>query len=212
MDRFFDSNNPVMRFLARLVDLAILNLITLLYSLPVITAGGALTAMNYVLLHLVRDDETYVIRMFRQSFRENFRQGILEGLLALAVAGITAVDLWAFHGVESKMATMMMIIITILAIFIFVACVYMFALQARYENSIGTTVKNAVSLMLTNLPKTIAMIVIWAIWALILVYLHKAAATVFLFFGLTLPGYLCTMMISRIFEKLESKEDGEEEA
>ena len=98
MEKFFNSENPVMRFLARLVDLVILNVITILYSLPLITAGGALTAMNYVLLHLYREDESYVLRMFRKSFRENFRQGIPEGLLGLAAAAITAVDMLALHG------------------------------------------------------------------------------------------------------------------
>jgi uncharacterized membrane protein YesL len=211
MDKFFDSNNPVMRFLARLVDLAILNMITLLYCLPIVTAGGALTAMNYVLLHLMREDETYVLRMFRKSFRDNFRQGIPEGLLVLAVAGITAVDMWAFHRFESRMATVMMIVITIVAAFMFVTCIYMFALQSRYENRVSTTISNAVMLMLTNLPRSVAMIVIWLIWALILVYLNRAASTVFLIFGLTLPGYLCTMLYSRVFTKLESEESQEPE-
>ncbi len=62
MDKFFDSGNPVMRFLSRLVDLAILNIMTVVYALPLITAGASLTAMNYVLLHLYRRDETYVTR------------------------------------------------------------------------------------------------------------------------------------------------------
>ena len=66
MDKFFDSENPVMRFLSRLVDLAVLNIVTVIYSLPLVTFGGAMAAMNYVLLHLVRGDETYVIRMFRK--------------------------------------------------------------------------------------------------------------------------------------------------
>ena len=109
MDKFFDSDNPVMKFLARLVDLVILNVITILYSIPVVTAGGALTAMNYVLLHLHREEESYVIKMFRKSFRANFKQGIPEGLLALTAAGITAVDLLALHGSESRLATLMMI-------------------------------------------------------------------------------------------------------
>ena len=131
MDKFFDSDNPVMKFLARLVDLVVLNVITILYSIPVVTAGGALTAMNYVLFHLNREDESYVIKMFRKSFRANFKQGIPEGLLALAAAGITAVDLLALHGSESRLATLMMISITIIAVLMFVTCVYMFALQSR---------------------------------------------------------------------------------
>ena len=48
MDKFFDSGNPVMKFLARLVDLAVLNIFTVLYSIPLVTAGGAMAAMNHL--------------------------------------------------------------------------------------------------------------------------------------------------------------------
>lgn len=206
MNKLFDSNNPVMRFLSRLVDLVILNVMTLLYSIPVITAGGAFTAMNYVLFHYVRGDETYTIRMFRKSFRMNFRQGIPEGILVLAVAVITAVDMWALHGSESRTATLLMIVITIIAIILFVTFVYVFALQSRYENKVSGTVLNAVRLAVGNLPRTAGMAVIWLIWILILVYLHNAASLAILTFGLSLPGYLCAMLYSRIFEDLESEE------
>ena len=206
MEKFFNSENPVMRFLARLVDLVILNVITILYSLPLITAGGALTAMNYVLLHLYREDESYVIRMFRKSFRENFRQGIPEGLLVLAAAAITVVDMMALHGSDSRTATLMMIVITVIAVMIFVTSVYMFALQSRYENTVGQTILNAARLAVTYLPRTAGMALIWLIWIMILVFLYKAASLFFLIFGLTLPGYLCTMLYNRVFEDLESEE------
>ncbi|MBQ6440258.1 MAG: DUF624 domain-containing protein [Mogibacterium sp.] len=206
MDKFFDSDNPVMKFLARLVDLVVLNVITILYSIPVVTAGGALTAMNYVLFHLNREDESYVIKMFRKSFRANFKQGIPEGLLALAAAGITAVDLLALHGSESRLATLMMISITIIAVLMFVTCVYMFALQSRYENTVRGTILNAVRLAIGNLPRSAGMAAIWLVWILLLVFLNKAASLFFLIFGLSLPGYLCTMLYDRIFEDLESEQ------
>ena len=206
MDRFFDSENPVMRFLSRLVDLAVLNIVTVVYSIPLVTFGGAMAAMNYVLLHLVRGDETYVIRMFRKSFGDNFRQGVPEGLLVILIAVITAVDMWALHGSESRLLTVMMIIITIAAVFIFVTAVYMFALQSRYENTVKGTIVNAFRLSVGNLPATAAMAAAWTAWAFVLVYLHKAAALAFLLYGFTLPGYICAMMMDRIFEKLENEE------
>ena len=205
MDKFFDSGNPVMKFLARLVDLAVLNIVTVVYSLPLVTAGGAMAAMNYVLLHLVRGDETYVIRMFRKSFKENFRQGIPEGLLVILIAVITATDLWAFHGSGSKAVTMTMIVISIAALLLFVSAVYMFALQARYDNSVKGTIINAFRLSLGNLPRTAGMAVAWTIWALVLVYLHRAAPLVFMLYGFTLPGYLCAMLYDGIFRKLEEE-------
>lgn len=207
MDKFFDAENPVMRFLSRIVDLAMVNILTLLYSIPIITFGGAMAAMNYVLLHLVREDETYIIRMFRKSFKENFRQGILEGLLVLVVAGVTAADMWIVHGSQSKAATFFMIMITVIAVFIFVTCIYMFALQSRYENSVGETMLNAIRLAIGNLPRTIGMIICWLAWVILLIFIGKAAASIaFLLFGFSLPGYLSAMLYDKIFERLESED------
>ena len=194
-----------MRFLSRLVDLAVLNVLTLCTSVLIITAGGAMTAMNNVLLHLVRRDETYVTRMFWTSFRKNFIQGIPEGLIVLATALITFVDIWALHGSESKLATLMMIMITIIAMFLAATFVYMFALQSRYENTVRGTIINAFRLAVGNLPKTAGMIVIWLVWVLILVYLHRAAPAFFMIYGLTLPGYLCAMLYNGVFYNLETE-------
>ena len=205
MEKFFDSENPLMRFLSRLVDLAVLNLLTVCTSVLIITAGGALTAMNNVLLHLVRRDETYVTRMFWTSFKKNFRQGIPEGLLVLAAALITFVDIWALHGSDSKAATLLMIVITVIAMFLAATFVYMFALQARYENTVRGTIANAFRLAIGNLPRTAGMIGIWLIWVLILVYLNRAAPAIFMIYGLTLPGYLCAMLYNGVFYNLETE-------
>ena len=205
MEKFFDSENPVMRFLSRLVDLALLNILTVCTSMLIVTAGGALTAMNNVLLHLVRGDETYVTRMYWTSFKKNFRQGIPEGLLLLAVAAVTAVDMWTLHGSGSRLATMMMIIVTFIAMFLAVTFVYMFVLQARYENTVRGTIINAFRLAIGNLPRTAGMLLIWIVWVLILVYLHNAAPGFFLLCGLTLPGYLCAMLYNGVFNKLETE-------
>lgn len=205
MEKFFDSNNPLMVFLSRLVDLAVLNILTVCTSVLIVTAGGAMTAMNNVLLHLVRGDETYVTRMFWTSFKKNFRQGIPEGLLVLAASVITFVDIWALHGSDSKAATLVMIMITIIAMFLAVTFVYMFALQSRYENTVRGTIANAFRLAIGNLPKTAAMIVIWLVWVLILVYLHRAAPAFFMIYGLTLPGYLCAMLYNGVFNNLETE-------
>ena len=141
----------------------------------------------------------------KDSFRENFRQSIPEGLLVILIGIITAVDMWALHGSESRLMTLMMIIITIVAVFIFVTAVYMFALQSRYENTVKGTIVNAVRLSLGNLPRTAGMALAWIAWVLVLVYLHKAAPLAFLIYGFTLPGYLCAMLYDGIFRDLEKE-------
>ena len=203
MDRFFSLNNPVMKFLTHIVDLAIVNVLTVVHALGIVTAGGALTAMNYVLFHLQRRDETYVAKMFRKSFKDNFRQGMPLGLIAIAVAIVTAADLWGMHALNSKLITMMMIAITVIAGFLFVTFVYMFALQSRYENTVKGTIVNAFKLAVGNLPRTVLMMFIWIIWTGVLIYLHRAALLAFVLYGFSLPGFLCTMLYEPVFAKLE---------
>ena len=57
MKWFFDMDNPVMRTLSMLADIVILNLLTLFCSLPIITAGAAVTALNDACIRLVRMED-----------------------------------------------------------------------------------------------------------------------------------------------------------
>lgn len=86
MGRIFDMDSPVMRFLGRLADLMILNLVTLLCCLPVVTIGASLTAMHYVLLKMVRNEESYIVRSFFKSFKENFKQATVIWLIILLLS------------------------------------------------------------------------------------------------------------------------------
>ena len=210
MDRFFDVNNPVMRFLSTSVDLAIVNLMTVLFAVPIITAGGSLASMNYVLLHLYRRDEGYLRSMFMKSFRQNFRQGIPEGLFDVAIAGIAVADLWMLHSMNSRSATMLMIIITVVTMYLLTVTVYVFALQARYENTVSGTIANAFRLSIAHLPRTLGMMITWILWILTLWYLHRAAPLVFLLYGFTLPGYICVSLYEPILTKLEEENDNQQ--
>ena len=58
MGKLFNIDSPVMRFLGKVADLMILNLVTLLCCIPVVTIGASLTAMHYVLLKMVRNEES----------------------------------------------------------------------------------------------------------------------------------------------------------
>ena len=210
MDRFFDANNPVMQFLSRLVDMAVLNLMTIVCMIPIVTAGAALTAMNNVLIHLVRKDETYVWKMFIASFRQNLKQGIGLGLLFTAIFAFAGLELMMLHSVDAKSATMFMIIITVICLCIVAIGIYTFALLSRFENTAGGTLINAVSLALGHIPRTLGMLAILAAWAGLLWLLHGIFLLVLLY-GLTIPGYLCARIYDPIFRTLEPNEESEAE-
>jgi len=98
-----------------------------------------------------------------------------------------------------------MIIISIIAAFFIVVFVYVFALQSRYENTVKETFLNAFRLAIGNLLRTIVMMVLWVIWIGGMIYFHRFSMLVFVIYGLTLPGYLCTMLYDPVFAKLEKE-------
>ena len=73
-------------------DLLILNLLTLACSLPVFTAGAAVTALNDVTIHIVRQEDTGNVKPFFRSFAGNFKKGTLLWLLLLLAAALLYLD------------------------------------------------------------------------------------------------------------------------
>jgi len=209
MDRFFDNNNPLMQFLTRVVDLAIVNLMTVIVMIPIVTTGPALTAMNNVLIHMIRQDGLSPWKQYRKALKQNMRQGIGLGLIFLGAGAIAAADLFLLHAIDSKASTVLMIIITVIGICAFVIGIYAFALFSRYENSIRGTLINAVRLAMGHIPRSLAMAAIWAVWAVFLWYIHGIALLVYVIYGLSLPAGACALLYDPIFQRMEDEMEEE---
>ena len=86
MSSFFNMDSPIMRFLSRVCDLIILNLLTIVCCIPVFTAGASITALFSVTLKMVKGEESYIVRGFFKGFKENFKQSTIIWLI-IAVLG-----------------------------------------------------------------------------------------------------------------------------
>ena len=188
----------------RVADLLILNLLTLLMCLPVVTAGAALTAMHYVLLKLVRDEEGYIVKSYFRSFKRNFLQAtglwlIFGALWALMISTLSMV----IQGTANYPIWLPSAIL-VTALLLWTVMIYAFALLSRYDNSVFHTLFNAVSLVFGELLRSLEMLVITLVP--IALFLR---ATVFLpflvLFGLSVPGYACAMIYDKIFKRIEAQ-------
>ena len=61
---FFNYDNPVWRFIGKFWDVIMLSVLWMVCSIPVVTIGASTTAMYYVTLKLVRDEDGYTFRYF----------------------------------------------------------------------------------------------------------------------------------------------------
>lgn len=192
---FFDMDNPLMRALNVVADLILLNFLTILGMVPVVTAGASLAARNDVLQHIVRREEGYIARSFFNSYKRNLKQGSIMGLLFMIPAGILLLE-YDFIRAVPALHHPAVYAMLILAGCIVLACgIYSFQLLARFENSVPGTIKNALMLSLGYLPRTIGMLAAYiGFWAVVLsfyIYLFP----VILLFAATLPAYICTLLM-----------------
>lgn len=195
-------DSPVMRVLNRVGDLMILNLIMIICCIPVVTAGAAFTAMHYVLLKIVRGEEGYLIRGFFKSFKANFKQATLIWLLMLAVVAVYVGDSLIFNYSGLEFPKALVIAVVAVGFVLLMIAVYIFPLLARFENSLKNTLKNAMILSFANLPRTILMILCYALPVVIAYFSNYALLFVFMF-GISAPAYGAAFLYSGIFKKLE---------
>ena len=90
---FLSNESRFGRVMTRCAIIVAANLLFILFSFPVVTAGAALAALYHVMFKTLRGDG--VINPFAQfwtGFRTNFRQATVVWLLALALAAFGYFD------------------------------------------------------------------------------------------------------------------------
>lgn len=202
MGKFFDIDSPLMRVLSKMADLMILNILMIILCLPVITIGASLTAMHYVLLKMVRDEDTYLFKSFFKSFKLNFKQATIIWLLMLVMFGVFAGDFIIMKSHNTGFPESFVILLFALMVMAFCVCMYVFPVLARFENTIWKTIKNAFFMMALNLPKTVLMALMYAVPP-VLMYVMPVSFPMILLFGISLPGFVAALLYNKIFKRFE---------
>lgn len=158
--------------------------------------------MHYVLLKIVRGEEGYLIKGFFKSFKQNFRQATTIWLLMLLVILVYVGDSLIFNYSGLTFPKPLVIAVVAVAVLLAMAAVYVFPLQARFENTVKNTLKNAMILAFVNLPKTLLMVGCYVLPLVIAYFSNYALLFVFLF-GISVPAYAAAWIYSGIFKKLE---------
>lgn len=167
MSKLFRMDSPLMRFLTKIADLMVLNILFCVTSIPLITIGASWTALYSVTLKMVREEEGSVSRSYFQSFRQNFRQATLLWLGVLVVLALLVLDIRVLNGMAGGTAPgLLRVGVEILALLGIMVLQYLFPSLARFEASLADTLKNACMMALAHLPKTALMTAaaVGAVW------------------------------------------------
>ena len=159
----FNYDNPIWRFIGKFWDLLIVHILWFVCCIPIVTAGASTTALYYVTLRLVRDDDGYTIRSFFKSFKENFKQATAIWMIFLVIGLILGFDLYFMATVFTTPSMWRTALVTIFLamLVIWTAMItYVFPLQSRFYNTVKKTIFNAFFMSIRHIFHTIGMVVI----------------------------------------------------
>ena len=205
----FNYDNPVWRFIGKLGDLILLNLLWTVCSIPVITIGASTTAVYYVTLKMVRDENDSTVRSFFHSFKDNFKQATA----IWAVGLILAFDIWFFvtgqapvPGIAGNLMTAISGGMAILYLFTYI---YVFPIQARFYNPVKYTIRNAFIMSIRHLFQTVGIVcmdILIVIGAIASLFYMPQIFALFILFGMPLMAFANSYLFVPIFKRYSPKE------
>lgn len=202
--RLFDMDSPLMNGLNKMADLMILNLLTILCCLPVVTVGASLTAMHYMIIKLIRNEESYVVKGFFRSFKQNLRQGTIIWLLQLFVIIVLGFDYYLLFFTGTAYPTIFQIVLFVVSVVVLVISMFVYPILSKFDNTVLRTLKNAMFIGMLQLPKSILMALMFAVPVVIGLIMPEIIPIVLLF-GITVPAYGGAKLYNKFFEKMENQ-------
>lgn len=204
MSKMIDVDSPFVRTVNKITDLLVLNIWTILCSLPIITAGASMAAAHYVALKLRRNEEGYTTREFFKAFKQNFKKATILWLIVLFVAIVLGLDFYIIRTMKLNIPKVIQFVIAVVAALGVCTLMWLFPLQAKFENTISKTIKNAFALSMIQAPKTILMVVLYVV-PYIICFSFFQILPLFFFFGVSAPIYWSAMLYNKMFMRLEEK-------
>lgn len=217
MGNLFNPDNKFFVFMGRVADLTILNLLCIICCLPVITAGASITAMFYVTMKIVRNEDTYIIRGFFHSFKQNLKQGIIIHIIMVLLAIFLFIDVTFTYQMrpEGTLFTVLFYFFLVLAAIYLMVFIYIYPLLAKFYNPVKYTFRNALLMSIRHFPSTLIMaavtiapIVLMATIPVALVW----GTFIFLICGFATLAYLNSRLLVNIFDNYIPKEESEEDS
>ncbi len=205
MNKFFDMEGPVFSTLSRLADLVWLNILYVVCCIPIITIGASTTALYYVTMKMVKNEESYIAKSFFKSFKMNFKEATLIWLLALAAGGILVLDYSIMAGrfgdivtlneTFKKIITGILLVIGVVYLFVMT---YLFPLLAKFDNNIKNTAKNALLISIRHFPFTIILIAIPVAVCALMLFVNQLIILIF-FLVFSLTAFISSYIYVKIF-------------
>jgi uncharacterized membrane protein YesL len=180
-----------------------LNILWLLFCLPVITIFPATVAMYCVIRQWVLHKDYSVFRAFFQYFKENFKQSFILGLIWIVFAGVFYLDFMLMKNLGT-FQYILLPVLSLIGIVILFITIFIFSTIANYKVNWLTAIKNSMFFSVRYFFVTLSVIVLFVLMVLILYTWSVTFLFIFCAFAYC-NYYLCHLVFNKIQTVQSSK-------
>lgn len=208
--KFFRFDGPFNNFMGRIFDLVVLHLLWVLFSLPIVTIGASTTALFTVTLKMAKNEESYIVKSFWKAFKSNFVQATKLWAVAAGVFVWLILIMRVCIKGDAQMLKVLGLPNAGLLVIAFLAALYVFPIQAMFENSVGNILKNAIICSLRYLPYSILMACIVVIPILLTGFVESIfplMIALWIFGGSSLIAFAQSFVLIQVFANVQKAEN-----
>lgn len=160
-------NSKFYTLLEKVTNLVILNVVFLIFCIPIITIFPAISAMFGVIRESKFKEEKSVLKPFIEQFKINFKKGLLISLLWIPFPFFLYVDYQILLQLQPIWKTAFFIPLVLISFIFLSMSMYLFPIIVHYKLTIMGILKNTFIISLAYFPTTLLLIGIATILFLI---------------------------------------------
>lgn len=206
----YQEQHIIIRILTHIFDFILLNILWLLTSIPIVTLGAATAALYSVMMSVVEKKEGYIIKDYWKAFCRNFKQSTVVWILLLFLGACLWFDLTFIGVVPGLFRQIGTVVLGAVLIFYFMECIFVFPLIAKFENSTGNMIKNALLIPVSRLPYAL-MILFMTGAAIIVTFLNQRTimigAVIWSAIGVSVLSYANSLLLVKMLAPFTLEEN-----
>lgn len=202
----FDTDNFLMRFCEKVLDIVTVNLLFVVSCLPIVTIGVAKISLYQTIFEVKSSRRVPVFKTYMRAFKQNLKLGLQLGLLELGIFLISVVDLSLFWGQTGLGFQLIKAICLGILIFLTLVMLASYPIAARYDLTWKEVLQKGLLLVSFNFVWFFLML---AIILLIIMLLYLSGFTLvlggsaFLLFGFGLLAFCQAGLMEKLFAKYQ---------
>lgn len=203
----FDTDNFLMRFCEKVLDIVTVNLLFVVSCLPIVTIGVAKISLYQTIFEVKSSRRVPVFKTYMRAFKQNLKLGLQLGLLELGIFLISVVDLSLFWSQTSLGFQLIKAICLGILIFLTLVMLASYPIAARYDLTWKEVLQKGLLLVSFNF---VWFFLMFAIILLIMMLLYLSGFTLvlggsaFLLFGFGLLAFCQAGLMEKLFAKYQA--------